>query len=116
MGRFEAGTQGAFRFEVQAIVDGAPKLVLEHITRIDQNVAPDWPAPEKQGYHQVRISGHPNLVVTIECEDADGNHAGGGNSAAAARLVNAIPSVCAAPPGLLCGADLPQITGRGLVR
>ena len=116
MGRFEKGTQGAFRFEVQAIVDGEAKLVLEHITRIHDSAAPHWPRPEKQGYHQVRIQGHPNLVLTLECEDAAGNHAGGGNSAAAARLVNAIPFLCSAPAGLLCAAELPLISGRGLLR
>jgi hypothetical protein len=116
MGRFDAGTQGAFRFEVQAIVDGSPKLVVEHITRIDDATAPQWPSPAKQGLHQVRISGHPQMVVTIECDDAKGNHAGGGNSAAAGRLVNAIPAVCQAPPGLLSAIDLPPISGRGLVR
>jgi hypothetical protein len=115
MGLFEAGTQGAFRFEVQAIVGGEPKLVLEHITRISDEAAPQWPSPEKQGYHQVRISGHPDVIVTIECEDEEGNHAGGGNAAAAARLVNAIPTLCRAPAGLVSGADLPLITGRGLV-
>jgi hypothetical protein len=115
MGTFEQGTQGGFRFEVQAIIDGAPKLVLEHITRIDDDTAPQWPRPAKQGYHQVRISGHPDAVVTLEFEDAEGNHAGGGNSAAAARIVNAIPTVCAAPAGLLSAADLPLIVGRGLV-
>jgi hypothetical protein len=115
MGTFERGTQGAFRFEVQAIIDGRPKLVVEHITRITDDTAPQWPSPKKQGYHQVRISGHPDLVVTVECEDSAGNHAGGGNSAAAARLVNAIPAVCAAPAGLLSAADLPLVTGRGLV-
>lgn len=115
MGVFEKGTQGAFRFEVQAIIDGRAKLVLEHITRIDDGAAPDWPSPAKQGYHQVRLAGDPDIVVTIECEDAEGNHAGGGNSAAAARLANAIPSVCEAPPGLICGIDLPLIPGRGLV-
>ncbi len=116
MGTFEKGMQGAFRFEVQAIVGGQPKLVVEHVTRIDDDMAPDWPKPEKQGYHQIRITGHPNLIVTVECEDAEGNHAGGGNAAAAARLVNAIPSLRAGAPGLFCGADLLDITGRGLVR
>lgn len=113
MGRFEAGSLGAFRFEVQAIVDGKPKLVLEHITRIDDDTAPQWPRPAKQGYHQVRLSGHPDMVVTVECEDAAGNHAGGGNSAAAARIVNAIPFVCEAPAGLLSAAELPLIAGHG---
>jgi hypothetical protein len=116
MGHFERGTQGAFRFEVQAIVGGKPRLVVEHVTRITDDTAPQWPRPARQGHHQVRISGHPDLVVTVECEDAAGNHAGGGNSAAAARLVNAIPAVCAAPAGLLSAADLPLVTGRGLLR
>ena len=34
MGRFEAGTQGALRFEVQGIVGGEPRIVVEHVTRI----------------------------------------------------------------------------------
>jgi hypothetical protein len=115
MGTFEAGTLGGFRFEVQAIVDGKPKLVVEHITRITDSTAPQWPKPEKQGYHQVRISGHPDIVLTVECEDAEGNHAGGGNAAAAARIVNALPTLCKAKPGVVSGAELPLIVGRGLV-
>ena len=113
MGRFEAGCLGAFRFEVRGIVDGEPKLVLEHVTRIDDETAPHWPRPARHGHHQIRIQGHPDLVVTVECEDAAGNHAGGGNSAAAARIVNAIPFVCAAPAGLLSAAELPLLPGRG---
>jgi 4-hydroxy-tetrahydrodipicolinate reductase len=31
------------------------------------------------------------------------------------RLVNAIPAVVAAEPGLLTALDLPLVTGRGLV-
>jgi len=115
MGTFEAGSLGGFRFEVQALVGGEPKLVVEHITRITDSTAPQWPKPEKQGYHQVRISGHPDIVMTVECEDAEGNHAGGGNAAAAARIVNALPVLCAAEPGLVSGAELPLIVGRGLV-
>ena len=116
MGRFEAGTQGGFRFEVQAIVDGQAKLIVEHITRIDEATAPQWPKPDKQGYHQVRIKGDPNMVVTIECEDREGNHAGGGNASAAGRIVNAIPVLCERAPGLATGAELPLISGRGLLR
>jgi len=115
MGTFDAGTQGAFRFEVQAIVDGEPKLVVEHVTRIHDDAAPDWPQATKQGLHQIRIEGSPDLVVTIEAEDAEGNHAGGGNATAAGRIVNAIPLICEAPPGLISGAALPLITGRGLL-
>lgn len=115
MGTFEAGTQGGFRFEVQGIVNGEPRLVVEHITRITDDTAPQWPRASAQGLHQIRIEGSPDLVVTIEAEDADGNHAGGGNATAAGRIVNAIPTICEAPPGLISGAELPLITGRGLV-
>jgi hypothetical protein len=115
MGVFEAGTQGGFRFEVQGIVGGEPKLVVEHITRIVDDTAPQWPRATRQGHHQVLIQGHPNIALTLECEDAAGNHAGGGNSTAAGRIVNAIPWLCDAAPGLVCGSELPLIAGRGLL-
>ena len=34
LGDFAAGTQGALRFEVQGIVAGEPRIVIEHVTRI----------------------------------------------------------------------------------
>lgn len=37
-------------------------------------------------------------------------------SPGASRTVNALPAVCAAPPGLQSALDLPLITGAGLVR
>jgi len=115
MGVFEAGHLGGFRFEVQAWVGGQPRLVLEHITRICDETAPQWPSPDGQGCHQVILSGHPNITLTFEAEDSAGNHAGGGNAAAAGRIVNAIPQVCEARPGLLTSRDLAPISGRGLL-
>lgn len=114
--RLAKGTLGAFRFEVQGIVGGKPTLVVEHITRIVDDTAPQWPRAEGMGHHRVRITGRPNVCVTIESEDESGDHVAGGNATAAARLVNAIPLVCQAPPGLLSGAELPLVVGRGLVR
>ena len=40
MGDFEAGTQGALRFEVQGIVGGEPLIVIEHVTRIHPSLRP----------------------------------------------------------------------------
>jgi hypothetical protein len=113
MGTFDAGTQGAFRFEVQGVVDGRPRLVMEHVTRIDDDCAPDWPvSTEPGGIHRVRITGHPNLDVTIHgTEPGEPGAAGGGNATAANRIVNAIPAVCDAPAGPLSVLDLPPITG-----
>jgi hypothetical protein len=118
MGRFDAGTQGAFRFEVRGLCDGEPVYVVEHVTRIDDACAPDWPRPpEGGGCHRVHISGAPNLHVTIHGDDAcEPGPAGGGNASAANRIVNSIVSVCAAQPGVLTPLDLPLITGARQLR
>jgi hypothetical protein len=118
MGTFAAGTQGAFRFEVQGVVDGRPMLVVEHVTRIDDDCAPEWPtSTEPGGIHRVRITGHPNLDVTIHgTEPGEPGAAGGGNATAANRIVNAIPAVCSAPAGPLSALDLPPITGAAQLR
>lgn len=108
MGDFEAGTMGAFHFQVIGIVSGQPLIVLEHITRIDDACAPDWPYPPTgQGVHEVEIIGNPNLTVSIHgTEPGEPGAAGGGNAIAANRLVNAIPAVIAAPPGVVHPLDL----------
>jgi hypothetical protein len=114
-GRFDEGTMGAFRLEIQGIVGGRPLLVVDHVTRIVNDIAPDWPEPAGDGAHGVRITGKPNLTVTFDPEDDAGSAAGGGNTTAAARIVNAIPFVCAAPPGMLDALAVPLPIGRGLV-
>jgi hypothetical protein len=117
MGKFEAGTQGAFRFQVQAIVDGRPLVVAEHITRIDDACAPDWPQSSSPGgEHRIVMSGHPELTVSVHgIEPGEPGAAGGGNASAANRIVNAIPAVCAAPAGPVSPLDLPVITGAAQV-
>jgi len=113
LGRFESGTQGALRFEVQGIVDGEPRIVVEHVTRIAPDVAPDWPVPPDggDGAHRVVIEGRPRIEVSLEATDEPvdgvGNRAAGGNATAANRLVNAIPWLRTAPPGLYDGLDVP---------
>jgi hypothetical protein len=117
MGTFEAGTQGAFRFEVQGYHAGKPLFVLEHVTRIDDECAPHWPYPaEGRGCHQVIISGDPDLHVSVHAEDHhEPGAAGGGNASAANWVVNALPGVCAARPGVVTVLDLPRISGAGQI-
>lgn len=115
MGHFAAGTQGAFRFEVCGLTAAdEPTLVIEHITRIDDTCAPDWPVPASPGgEHRVCVTGHPNLVVTVHGhQPGEPDGAGGGNAVAANRLVNSLPAVCAAGPGILGPCDLPPHAGR----
>jgi hypothetical protein len=117
MGTFAAGTQGAFRFEVRGVVRGRPLLVVEHVTRIDDECAPEWPQSAIGGEHRVRITGHPTLEVSVHgTEPGEPGAAGGGNATAANRIVNAIPAVIAAPPGPVSVPDLPAISGAAQLR
>lgn len=108
MGVFEAGTQGAIRFEVQGIVGGEPRIICEHVTRIHASCAPEWPLPPTgDGAHRVIIEGDPRIEVSVEATDAQGNRAEGGNATAVGRLVGAIDWLVAAEPGLYDALDIP---------
>jgi hypothetical protein len=109
MGTFEAGTQGALRFEVQGIVDGEPAIVIEHVTRIHPSCAPDWPSPPDggDGAHRVIIEGRPRIEINVEATDEGGNRAAGGNATAVGRIVNAIPWLRSSDPGLYDALDVP---------
>jgi 2,4-diaminopentanoate dehydrogenase len=114
-GRIEAGTTAAMRFEVRGMVNGTPRIVLEHVTRLRDDLAPDWPQPAGQGGYRVVITGEPNYTLDMQMLGGDGDHNTAGLKATAMRLVNAIPAVVAADPGLVTSLDLPLVTGRGLL-
>ncbi|WP_327677888.1 NAD(P)H-dependent amine dehydrogenase family protein [Streptomyces sp. NBC_00467] len=108
MGDFEAGTQGAVRFEVQGIVEGEARIVIEHVTRIHPSCAPHWPMPpDGAGAHRVIIEGRPRIEVTVEATDEGENRSAGGNATAVGRLVNAIDWLVEAEPGLYDALDVP---------
>jgi hypothetical protein len=116
LGAIEEGTCEAYRFEVQGIVKGEPKIVLEHVTRLRPESAPEWEQGEfGQGYY-VHVDGDPNLKCHVACTGPDGDHHSGGILATGTRLVNAIPAVCAAPTGLVSTLELPPLIGRNLGR
>ncbi|GAB2840184.1 diacylglycerol kinase [Actinoallomurus bryophytorum] len=114
-GTVEKGTAAALRFEVRGMRGGRPVVVLEHVTRLRDDLGPDWPQPAGQGSYRVEVKGEPNYTVDLQLLGKNGDHNTAGLKATAMRLVNAVPSVVAAPPGLLTALDLPLITGRGLV-
>lgn len=112
MGDFEAGGQGAVRFEVQGIIDGRPRIVIEHVTRIHASCATDWPMPHTgAGAHRVIIEGSPRIEITIQATDEGGNHSAGGNATAVGRLVGAIDWLTIAEPGLYDALDIPLRNG-----
>lgn len=114
-GVIDQGTMAALRFEVRGMRGGRAVCVLEHVTRLRADLGPDWPQPAGQGCYRVEVTGEPNYTLDLRLLGSDGDHNTAGLKATAMRLVNAIPAVIAAPPGLLTALDLPLITGRGLV-
>ncbi|WAL67331.1 diacylglycerol kinase [Amycolatopsis cynarae] len=115
-GTIAEGTAAALRFEVRGMRAGRAVCVLEHVTRLRPDLAPDWPQPAGQGCYRVEVTGEPHYTLDLRLVGSDGDHNTAGLKATAMRLVNAIPAVVEAPPGLLTALDLPLITGRGLVR
>ncbi len=110
----EVGTMAALRFEVRGMIAGKAAIVVEHVTRLDDELCPEW--PRGNGSYRVMITGNPKMSCELEFEDEHGDHAVGGVVLTATRIVNAIPAVCQAAPGLLSALDLPLVTGRGLYR
>ena len=104
----EGYVSAAFREALAAAGDREPRLVVEHVTRMHDDLAPDWPRSE--GGYEVIVEGVPRMVCRLDMEDEHGDHAVGGVLLTATRIVNAIPAVVAAEPRPLTTLDLPLIT------
>jgi hypothetical protein len=114
-GHIPKGSAAALRFEVQGLVDGHPVVALEHVTRLREDLCPDWPQPAQPGgCYRIEITGEPSYAVDVCLSSPNGDHNHAGLVATAMRVVNAIPAVVAAPPGIRTTLDLPLVTGRGL--
>jgi hypothetical protein len=128
-GHIAAGTIAAMRSTLTGYVGDKPTFVVDHVTRMRDDIAPDWPQPHiclppkdlgyglatGRGAYRVEIEGSPSMRCEFEMAE-DHDHDLGARIAGSSRMVNAIPAVCAAPPGLLSALDLPMVTGTGLVR
>lgn len=115
MGTVEAGTCGAIRMQAIGVVGGREAIVIEHVTRLAHDVAPNWPRGIGDLSYRVVITGQPDIDCTLAATLRDPRQAGiegmtsgaGAMVATAMRVVNAIPYVVAAQPGLLSSVDLP---------
>ncbi|BBX44823.1 diacylglycerol kinase [Mycobacterium cookii] len=115
VGHVAKGTLAALQFEIRGMVAGHPAIVIEHITRLRPDLRPDWQQPAAGGgSYRVEITGEPSYAVDIVPSSRYGDHNQAAICGAAGRIVNAIPAVVAAPPGIRTTLDLPFVTGRGL--
>ena len=74
-GPLPAGTVGGMRFRLVGIADGEERIVLEHITRMGEHAAPDWPRhPSPLGGYRVILEGMPTYTVDIEMHGRGQQH------------------------------------------
>ena len=110
-GTIEAGTVAAMKFVFEGIVDDRPVISLEHVWRVSNDVAPDWPIGDSRWL--LHIDGDP--TVDSEFVMATEEDAGRAVSLSVATLcLNAVPTVVSAAPGLLDNLTLP-VHGGGYV-
>ena len=120
-GTIPAGTSGAIRIQAIGVVDGREAIVIEHVNRMARDVAPDWPIGDRDHGYRIDIEGTPNIHCELAHSLDDPGAAGvggmsggaGGMVATAMRVVNAIPYVIDAAPGLLHALDLPLTVPHG---
>jgi 2,4-diaminopentanoate dehydrogenase len=116
-GHIPEGGLAALRFEICGMTGGQPAIVVEHVTRLRADLRPDWAQPAQPGgSYRVEITGEPSYAVDICPTSRNGDHNYAAILAAAGRIVNAIPAVVSAEPGIKTTLDLPLITGAGRYR
>jgi hypothetical protein len=118
-GVIKPGHVAAIRFTINGMLDGEPRICLEHINRVGQDAAPDWPRGTQDDVYRVEIKGSPSITQETSFRFTDGS----GRDAAAAgclatglRALNAVPAVNDLPPGWVTALDLPLIPGYGTIR
>jgi hypothetical protein len=101
-GVIEPGTVGAMRIGIVADC-GPVELLVEHVTFMGPDVAPDW--PKEEGY-EIEFDGEPTMRCRLVLGTQGEDHSAMGCRATAMHAVHSIPAVLAAPPGLLDLAGL----------
>jgi len=107
------GTIAAERLSATGFIQGKPRIVAEHITRIADEAAPDWPYFGKDGIegYQIEIHGAPAMKVELELGAFGRNPMADAGWAVGGHLTNSVASVCEAAPGIRTFLDLPLAPG-----
>jgi len=105
----QRGRIAGFKGVIAGVVGDRPVIECRFVWKIGADMTPDWPVT--RGY-VLEIEGDPNVRVKLESPDG---HLDGAVTTAM-PCVNAIPAVCAAPPGIVNQMDLPFVRGAHLIR
>jgi 4-hydroxy-tetrahydrodipicolinate reductase len=118
-GVIEPGRVAAIRFTINGVYRGQTRIQLEHVNRVGQDSAPDWPRGTQNDVYRVEIDGSPSITQETAFRFTDGSGrdaATAGCLATGLRALNAVPAVNQLPPGWVTALDLPLIPGAGTIR
>jgi 2,4-diaminopentanoate dehydrogenase len=103
-GVIPAGRIVVVHFELRALSGGTPFAIVEHTDCVARDVGKQWPQPHGPDdlSYRIEVEGRPSFSVELNMGFADGL------VVSAMPPINAIPAVCAAPPGLLGPLDVPR--------
>jgi hypothetical protein len=92
--------------ETIGIVNGKPAIVIEHVNRMAPDLAPEWPTAARDGTYRILIEGDPDVSCELTLGSAESASVDG-MVATTMRVVNAVPYVVAAQPGIVTALELP---------
>jgi len=118
-GTIEPGQVAAIRFTINGVLNGQTRIQLEHINRVGQDAAPQWPRGIQNDVYRVEIEGSPSITQETAFRYTDGSGrdaATAGCLATGMRALNAVAAVNALPAGWVTALDLPLIPGAGTIR
>lgn len=111
-GRIEKDTISGIRYRVQGMVAGEPRVVVEHVERLRDE---DFPELEFVGNgYRAEIEGLPNIRLDLKISAPPWFEGDIIEIPSAMNVVNAIPRVCQAPPGVLSMLDLAPFPSRNV--
>ena len=118
-GVINPGEVAAIRFTINGIYNGETRIQLEHVNRVGNDAAPDWPRGTRDDVYRVEIEGSPSITQETAFRFTDGSGrdaATAGCLATGLRALNAVPAVNDLPPGWVTALDLPLVPGYGTIR
>jgi hypothetical protein len=118
-GVINPGEVAAIRFTINGVYNGETRIQLEHVNRVGNHAAPDWPRGTRDDVYRVEIEGSPSITqeTAFRFTDGSGRDAStAGCLATGLRALNAVPAVNDLPPGWVTALDLPLIPGYGTIR
>ena len=105
----------ALRFEVQGIVGGEPRIVVEHVTRLPTTRRPNGRSRWGTAATASIVTGNPSYTCDVQMMGDDGDHNTGGSSPRRCASSTRSPPCAPRRPGCSRPLDLPLHGAKGLM-